>query len=359
MMPTFCRHNRFVERCPICRESVPGLASQPRGGGRGRSADGAGQRKPARQREHRAAHGHHAKSRLRVYADGSQRGEDDGYRCDLVPGLRSSQDATRLAEEIGFASGRLLEIGTAPSGMYAVARQLGEAGQLKRASWICFLIAYLSPLQEGDAFAGIAAMPDYEDLLSGDGHPSIDDDAVEGRSSGAPAPRDASSGVPLGPRTSHERGRGAKTLQAYLAWSSRSGSQRDALEGDAAWTPERRFQRIFERLALPGLTRAARYEMLVLLGRLGLYEMRADSLHLAAAAAAEPVLDAAKRVFGIGDTINLERRASALAEACGVGIEALDAALYNWAAPKRASLGVDPSTCDEQARSGALSALQL
>jgi len=278
---------------------------------------------------------------MRVYADGSQRGKDDGYRCELVQGLRSSEDARRLADEIGFASGRLLEISTAPTGMYALARELGEAGQLERASWICFLIAYLSPLGDRDPFAGVAAMPDYEELLERDGHPSIED------------------AVPLGPRTSHERGRGAKTLQAYLAWAARAGSQRDALTGESSWSAERRFQRIFERLALPGLTRAARYELLVLLGWLGLYEMRPDSLHLAAAAAGEPVLDAAKRVFGIGDVINLERRAGALAEATEVPIETLDVALFNWAAPERASLGVDPHACDERSLARARDALGL
>lgn len=377
-MPTFCRHNRFVERCPICRETVPGLATPPRGGGRGRSAEGTPSRKPARRSERQNGRGHQAAGGMRVYADGSQRGVDDGYRCDLVPGLRSSEDARRLAAEIGFASGRLFEIATAPSGMYAVARGLGEAGRLERASWICFLIAYLSPLDDGDPFAGIAAMPDYEELLSNNGHPTIDDAALDGNaiddaaldgnaldagsdrgSGGAGAAAEGSPGVPLGPRTSHERGRGAKTLQAYLAWAARAGSQRDAFTGEQTWTPERRFQRIFERLALPGLTRAARYELLVLLGRLGLYEMRPDSLHLAAAAAGEPALDAAKRVFGIGDAINLERRAGALAEACGVAIESLDAALYNWGASTRSSLGVDPGTCDERALSRALDALKL
>jgi hypothetical protein len=37
-------------------------------------------------------------------------------------------------------------------------------------------------------------------------------------------------------------------------------------------------------------------------------------------------------VFGIGDTVLLERRALALAEATAVPIEALDLALHNWAA---------------------------
>ena len=47
--------------------------------------------------------------------------------------------------------------------------------------------------------------------------------------------------------------------------------------------PQRRFERLFERLALPGFGRTGRYDLLVTLGRLGLYELRADSLHLAGA----------------------------------------------------------------------------
>jgi hypothetical protein len=44
----------------------------------------------------------------------------------------------------------------------------------------------------------------------------------------------------------------------------------------------------------------------------------------------DPTTVAAKRVFGIGDTMNLQRRASDLAAAAGVPIEALDLALLNW-----------------------------
>ena len=61
------------------------------------------------------------------------------------------------------------------------------------------------------------------------------------------------------------------------------GTQAAAFTGDPAWSPERRFERLFERLALPGFARAGRYELLVTLGRLGLYELTPDSLHLAAA----------------------------------------------------------------------------
>ena len=107
--------------------------------------------------------------------------------------------------------------------------------------------------------------------------------------------------------------------------------------------PQRRFERVFERLALPGFARMGRYELLVTLGRLGLYELRADSLHLAGArglSSEDLTTLAAKRVFGIGDPLLLERRAHALAEAVAVPIEALDLALANWQAPERGDAGL-------------------
>ena len=86
-----------------------------------------------------------------------------------------------------------------------------------------------------------------------------------------------------------------------------------------------------------------RYDLLVTLGRLGLYELRADSLHLTSASEAHSgdlATLAAKRVFAIGDPLLLERRARALAEAISVPIETLDLALANWGSGSRATLGV-------------------
>ena len=75
--------------------------------------------------------------------------------------------------------------------------------------------------------------------------------------------------MPLGPRTSHDPARGADTLLAYRQWVQRSsggGGQARALIGDPSWSPERRFERLFERLALPGLGRTGRYDLLLTLG---------------------------------------------------------------------------------------------
>jgi hypothetical protein len=274
---------------------------------------------------------------LRVQREG--RAQDDGYRCELVPGLRASADASRLAQEIAFASGRLLVLAAAPPGLYGEARALGVS-DLERATWMCFLIAYLSPLEGEDPFAGIRLAL-----------------AVEPRTL-----RDLGN-VPLGPRTSHAPQRGTETLAAYLNWVERTGpSQAAAFAGDPAWTAERRFERLFERLALPGLGRTGRYELLLILGRLGLYELRPDSLHVGGArgvSAEDATMLAAKRVFGIGDPLLLERRAATLAQMMSLPVETLDLALFNWAASQRATLGFPADVSDAGALERAGAALVL
>jgi hypothetical protein len=144
-------------------------------------------------------------------------------------------------------------------------------------------------------------------------------------------------GVQTGPRSAHDPARGARTLEAYRAWASRAGSQAAAFTGDAAWTPERRFARAYERLALPGLQRDSRYDVLVTLGRIGVYDLQAGSLALGGS---NDVTVGAKRAFGIGDPLLLERRAADLAQACGLPLEALDVGLYNWQRGQRATLGL-------------------
>ena len=105
-LPTFCRHNRFLERCPICSKTPPGASP---GGGkapRAKSARSAGSSGDAGRRPRVRG------EEMRVRREG--RAEDDGYRSELVPGVRASADALRLAEEIAFASGRLLALDVSP-----------------------------------------------------------------------------------------------------------------------------------------------------------------------------------------------------------------------------------------------------
>jgi hypothetical protein len=348
-MPTFCRHNRFVERCPICSKTLPGQASEA---GTPRRASSA--RKPAGEKpRRRGPRGPGAG--VRVHREG--RAVQDGYSSALLPGVRASTDASRLAQEIAFSSARLLTLEADPPELYGEVRALA-AEDLERATWACLLIAYLSPLEGEEPFAGIrsllAAAPDYR------------------QGSGALA---ALAEIPLGPRSSHDRRRGPETLVAYRQWVERAaattgdggllgsgGAQARAFSGDPSWSPERRFERVFERLALPGFGRMGRYELLLMLGRLGIYELRPGSLHLAGArglSVSDPTTLAAKRVFAIGDPLLLERRAAILAEAVSVPVETLELALANWASPQRATLGFPAGISDGEALERAADALGL
>jgi hypothetical protein len=333
-MPTFCRHNRFVERCPICSKTLPGIAppERPAAGKGGRSPKGVTTRHPRLRAGGR---------KVRVVHEA--RVEDDGYRSALLPGLRASADAERLAEEIAFASARLLALGAAPPALYGEIRARAEA-DLEQATWMCFLTAYLSPLDREDSFVFIRQALAGQDGWRSGTLPDLD-------------------GALLGSRTSHEPARGAETLLAYRHWVERSGgTQAEAFVGDSGWSGQRRFQRLFERLALPGFARMGRYDLLVTLGRLGLYELRADSLHFSdgrGPSAGDLATLAAKRAFAIGDPLIIERRAQALAEAIAVPVETLDLALANWGLGKRATLGFRPEISDHHALERALDALEL
>jgi hypothetical protein len=338
-MPTFCRHNRFIERCPICSKTLPGVApaapsATGASGGRGPKTSGV---EPARSRARAGG-----PRKMRVVREA--RDADDGFRSPLLPGLRSSADAERLAEEIAFASARLLALGAAPPAVYGEIRARAEE-DLEEATWMCFLCAYLSPLDRDDSFVFI------RQVLAGDD---------TGWRSGSLPDLD---GALLGPRSSHDPARGVETLLAYRHWVERSGgTQAEAFAGDPGWSAPRRFGRLFERLALPGFARMGRYDLLVTLGRLGLYELRADSLHLSSvrgSSGEDLTTLAAKRAFAIGDALILERRALALAEAVAVPVEALDLALANWGKGRRASLGFRSDISDRHALERTRAALEL
>jgi hypothetical protein len=333
-MPRFCRHSRFIERCPICRETVPGLEPAKRSASAASRRASAGSGSDGTRTHKRTESG----KGVRVYTDGSLRGQDDGYNCELVPGLHNSGDAQRLAEELAFSSGRLNLLSSAPPDLYGEVRQQES---WERATWMCFLIAYLSPLQGEDPFNGIRRALDA-DVEAGE-LPDLDT-------------------IPLGPRTSHDYARGNRTLESYLQWTQRAGSQVRAFSGDHTWSELRRFERLFERLALPGLGRMGRYDLLVTLGRLGLYELEPDSLHLGGGrmeATSDLTTLAAKRLFGIGDPLILERRALALAEGASMPVEALDLALANWSTGERATVGVPSDTADGHVLEHARAALEL
>jgi hypothetical protein len=196
---------------------------------------------------------------------------DDGYRNALVPGLRATADAERLAAAMAAATARL-----EPPGPYP---EIAAEPDLEEATWLAFLIAHGS--EERPSWASGEA-PD-------------------------------------------------RTADAYRAWAARAGSQAEALRGEPSWTPQRRFSRVFERLALPGFARAERFDLLSALGAAGRYELEAGELWLAAGE--DKTTEAAKRLLVSGDKLLLERRARELAEAAEVPLGALDRAFAVWGTP--------------------------
>jgi hypothetical protein len=274
-MPMFCRHNRLTAKCPICSRELQAelQAKAPPRPARTRSGSASSRSRSATPR-----------SGGGVVTRRLARAADDGYRNMLVPGLRATADAERLAAALAAAAARLEPPGPLP--------EIAAEPDLEEATWLAFLLS-LAPEQR--------------------------DELVESRPSWV-------SGEP--PNLPGERGR---TAAAYRAWVERAGSQEAAFTGEAAWTPERRFARVFERLALPGFARAARFELLTALGAAGLYDLKAGELQLTVGE--DATTEAAKRVLVSGDKLLLERRARDLAEACGVPLAALDHALASWGTP--------------------------
>jgi hypothetical protein len=272
-MPLFCRHNRLTANCPICSREL-GSEHNVKGSGRaGRTKP----RTPAGASTSRRSPG--------VVTRRAPRAADDGYRNPLVPGLRATTDAERLAAALAWADARLVPPGPHP----AVATE----PELEEAIWLAFLLALADP-DASELHAAIVA-----------GHPTW-----------------ASAELPEIP------GVDSRTVPAYRAWAERAGSQAAGFLGEPGWSPERRFGRVFERLALPGLRRGSRFELLVTLGSAERIEVAADGLHPGKEEDATTI--AAKRVLVSGDRMLLERRAADLASATGVRLGALDRALAVW-----------------------------
>ena len=335
-MPSFCRHNRLLQNCPICTkeqniakrpavtrfgdvEPQPGTTPGSRPASSARSAQAGGSR------------GRTGSMTVRRLA----RDQGDGFQSGLVPGLKSAAEARRLADEVAFASARCHRLRTDPPGLYAAVAD-GEV-DIEQRSWLAFQLAWLSPLDGVDPFRAIAAA-----------RTPWDAEAVA-----APDPEYALTG----PRGTYDPATASRTAEAYRAWAARAGSQAAAFGGESSWTPERRFARVYERLALPGVERAVRFDLLVTLGCTGVYQLGAGSLHLGGS---DPVTLAAKRILGIGDPLLLERRAAELASAFQAPLQTLDLGLFNWERRERFGAGVPVELeLDETVREAAYAALAL
>ena len=287
-MSLFCRHNRLTANCPICsRELQAELRSKaPPSPARSRSSSTRPAAKTGGTR------------RSGMVTRRVARAADDGYRNALAPGLRATADAERLAAALAQAAVRL-----EPPGPYP---EIADQADFEQGTWLAFLLALAGPDAPELQQALLAANPAWE------------------------------AGVP--PELPDARRRSA---EAYRAWAQRAGSQEAAFSGDASWTPERRFARVFERLALPGFGRAPRYDLLTALGAAGLYDLRAGELQLVED---DATTLAAKRLLVSGDRLLLERRAHDLADACELPIAAFDRGLAVWNTPGAdVDLAAEPS----------------
>jgi hypothetical protein len=276
----FCRHNRLTTNCPICtREQQAELrAKAPPSPPRTRSGSGTTAKRGSGSSGRRAG----------LVTRRVARAADDGYRNALAPGLRATADAERLAGALVAAAERLK-----PPGPYP---EIAEAPDAEQATWLAFLLALAGPDAPELQQALRAARPAWED--------GVPDDLPEQR---------------------------RRTAEAYRAWIARAGTQEAAFSGDAGWTPERRFSRVFERLTLPGFGRAPRFDLLSALGAAGRYELTASELFLGLED--DPATLAAKRLLVSGDRLLLDRRARELAEACRLPLAALDRGLAVWGTP--------------------------
>src|ERR1700761_6762560 len=158
-MPSFCRHNRLLQNCPICtkeqniemRPAVSRFGENELRSARSETGTPASARTP-RSRTTRARGAASCGMTVRRMT----RDRDDGFQSALVPGLRSAADAGRLADELAFAETRRRRLSLDPPGLYA--ELSGDGSDLEQRSWLAFQIAWLSPLATGEEpFAAISA----------------------------------------------------------------------------------------------------------------------------------------------------------------------------------------------------------
>lgn len=210
------------------------------------------------------------------------RAEDDGYDSDLLPGLRASADALRLARELVIATERLDAIPT-------------FVGDAEEALWRAFQIA-------------VVGRPDFPVTAWFSG---------ENPAATEPGPR----GVPADKQ--------AVIWERHRVWAGES--QLSALTDGAVGSPEARFDRAYERLSSSSLPRHVRFEYLLTSRYAGaLPDLEVWTPRLGDAVPTDPVAIAAKRVFGIGDPLLLQRRLRAACDVAGVPVAAADLALWNW-----------------------------
>ena len=299
-MPSFCRHGRLEANCKICtpeeRPAPPRTSAAPR------PRAGA---PPGRRGAHRRA------DRPAGWSSGAwPASADDGY--DQRARARPARDApTPRAWPTSWPSPRpaCAQLRADPPGPL----RRGRAGRRPR--------------------GGDVAVPADRLPAAAGGRRAVGVDRRRPRAVGdrrAAGPRRRAAPARAAPHDPARGGRDVHRLPRVRRprrLAGRRAGRRAVVDARAA---------LRSRVRASGRCAACRartrYDFLVTLGALGVVDVAPSSL-LLGSEAADPTVVAAKRVFGIGDAINLQRRASDLAAAIGVEIAALDLALVNWARP--------------------------
>ena len=241
--PRLARASELLSPQPLRRE-LPDLPAAPiRRPPRGAPP---ARRRPRAARSSAPATSRGSRSAVRVRK--LTQAADDGYRNELVPGVKASADAERLAAELAFATARLAELAADPPGAVRADRRGARS--------------------RGGAVARVPHRVPRRRPRATTRSPRSARRTCRGRRASCPTSTSRSG---CARRTSRRRARARCSPTA--PGRTRAGSQPAAFAGEASWTPERRFDRLFERLALPGFGRPGRYELLVSLGRLGVVDV--------------------------------------------------------------------------------------
>ncbi|MGE4426250.1 MAG: hypothetical protein AB7G37_07355 [Solirubrobacteraceae bacterium] len=302
----FCRHGRREDHCVICKRDRERDQARKAGSRPARTATRA--TRSATVTARRPGSGR-TRSTGGVRVTKLARHADDGWRHELLPGIRAAADARDLIARTVQARGRIDRLASDPVGPYArAADQATTPGTgPDEAAWTLFQIAYYGPLPGAEPFAQI------DGLIVGLDDPLPDAETLRA--------------VTVGPRGAHAADRGDATLRAFRDWAARGGGAHAALQAGGT-DPARRFDATYRALALPGFDRAARYEFVLTLGALGLVDVRPWSLLLDAGR--DPVSVAAKRLLQTGDPVLLQRRLGDLARELDLPVGAFDLGLRLW-----------------------------
>ena len=203
-MPTFCRHNRLVQNCPICsKEQHVDMRPVVSPGGhtvrppRARRSRAPAPRAAAPERRARTRRGSGGLTVRRL-----SRAAEDGFRSRSSPGCAPAP--TPSASPRSWPSPPPGSSGSPPIPPGSTPRSPMPSRPIEERTWLAFLIAYLGPPTTRSRSPASSRRARH----------------------GARASHPGSTASPTGPRTAHEAGRGQRTIDAYRAWASGPGPRR-------------------------------------------------------------------------------------------------------------------------------------